>query len=108
VRAVVDGRHVYVSGTAPIMPDGVELPEDAYGQAKRCLEIITHALDEAGAKPEHVVRTRIYLTSPDVWEDVARAHAEVFAAGRTTSTAVVTQLIDPRWHVEIEAEALLP
>src|SRR5919198_2163197 len=78
VRAVVDGRHVYVSGTAPIMPDGVELPEDAYGQAKRCLEIIGAALAEAGAGPEHVVRTRIYLTSADVWEEVARAHAEVF------------------------------
>jgi enamine deaminase RidA (YjgF/YER057c/UK114 family) len=108
VRAVVDGRHVYVSGTAPIMPDGEELPDDPYAQAMRCLEIITGALAEAGAGPEHVVRTRIYLTSADVWEEVARAHAEVFGAARPTSTAVVTQLIDPRWHVEIEAEALLP
>jgi enamine deaminase RidA (YjgF/YER057c/UK114 family) len=108
VRALVDGRHVYVSGTAPIMPDGGEPPPDAYGQTKRCLEIITEALAGAGAAPEHVVRTRIYLTSVDVWEEVARAHAEVFGAARPTSTAVVTQLIDPRWHVEIEADALLP
>jgi enamine deaminase RidA (YjgF/YER057c/UK114 family) len=108
VRALVDGRHVYVSGTAPIMPDGGEPPPDAYGQTKRCLEIITEALAGAGAAPEHVVRTRIYLTSVDVWEEVARAHAEVFGAARPTSTAVVTQLIDPRWHVEIEVDALLP
>jgi enamine deaminase RidA (YjgF/YER057c/UK114 family) len=108
VRAVVDGRHVYVSGTAPVMPDGVELPTDAYGQAKRCLEIIGAALAEAGAAPEHVVRTRIYLTSVDVWEEVARAHAEMFGDARPASTAVVTQLIDPRWHVEIEVDALLP
>jgi enamine deaminase RidA (YjgF/YER057c/UK114 family) len=108
VRAVVDGRHVYVSGTAPVMPDGVEPPTDAYGQAKRCLEIIGAALAEAGAAPEHVVRTRIYLTSVDVWEEVARAHAEMFGDARPASTAVVTQLIDPRWHVEIEVDALLP
>jgi enamine deaminase RidA (YjgF/YER057c/UK114 family) len=108
VRAVVDGRHVYVSGTAPIMPDGQPPPDDAYSQTKRCLEIITDALAEAGAGLEHVVRTRIYLTSVGVWEEVARAHAEVFGEVRPTSTAVVTQLIDPRWHVEIEAEALLP
>jgi enamine deaminase RidA (YjgF/YER057c/UK114 family) len=108
VRAVVDGRHVYVSGTAPVMPDGVDLPTDAYGQAKRCLEIIGAALAEAGAAPEHVVRTRIYLTSVDVWEEVARAHAEMFGDARPASTAVVTQLIDPRWHVEIEVDALLP
>jgi enamine deaminase RidA (YjgF/YER057c/UK114 family) len=90
------------------MPDGGEPPPDAYGQTKRCLEIITEALAGAGAAPEHVVRTRIYLTSVDVWEEVARAHAEVFGAARPTSTAVVTQLIDPRWHVEIEVDALLP
>jgi enamine deaminase RidA (YjgF/YER057c/UK114 family) len=99
---------VYVSGTAPVMPEGQELPDDPYAQAKRCLEIITSALAEAGAGPEHVVRTRIYLTSVGVWEEVARAHAEVFGAFRPVSTAIVTQLIDPRWHVEIEAEALLP
>jgi enamine deaminase RidA (YjgF/YER057c/UK114 family) len=107
-RAVVDGRHVYVSGTAPVMPEGEELPEDAYSQAKRCLEIIGEALAEAGAAPEHVVRTRVYLTSAAVWEEVARAHAEMFGEVRPAATAVVTALLDPRWHVEIEAEALLP
>ena len=107
-RAVVDGRHVYVSGTAPVMPDGQELPADAYAQAQRCLQIIRDALYAAGAAPEHVVRTRVYLRSADVWEEVARAHAEMFGDVRPAATAVVTSLLDPRWHVEIEAEALLP
>ena len=78
-RAVVDGHHVSVSGTAPIMPDGAEPPSDAYGQAKRVLEIVVAALAEAGARPEHVVRTRTYLTNAADWEAVGRAHGEVFA-----------------------------
>jgi enamine deaminase RidA (YjgF/YER057c/UK114 family) len=107
-RAVVAGSHVHVSGTAPVMPDGEPLPDDAYAQARRCLAIILDALAEAGARAEDVVRTRIYLTSPDVFDDVARAHAEVFGDVRPASTAVVAQLLDPRWKVEIEAEAVLP
>jgi enamine deaminase RidA (YjgF/YER057c/UK114 family) len=106
-RALVAGGHVFVSGTAPVMPDGVDPPPDAYGQAKRCLEIISAALAEAGAGPAHVVRTRIFLTRPQDWEDVARAHAEVFAGVRPASTAVVASLLDPRWLVEIEADALI-
>jgi enamine deaminase RidA (YjgF/YER057c/UK114 family) len=106
-RAFVAGRHVYVSGTAPVMPDGGEPPADAYGQARRCLEIIVEALEEAGARVDDVVRTRVYVTRSDLWEDVARAHAEVFGRTRPAATAVVTELLDPRWLVEIEAEALL-
>jgi enamine deaminase RidA (YjgF/YER057c/UK114 family) len=106
-RALVAGRHVYVSGTAPVMPDGGEPPDDAYAQARRCLEIIVGALADAGAGVEDVVRTRVYVTRPDVWEEVARAHAEVFGETRPATTAVVTDLLDPRWLVEIEAEALL-
>jgi enamine deaminase RidA (YjgF/YER057c/UK114 family) len=106
-RAVVVGKHVFVGGTAPVMPDGQELPDDPYAQARRCLEIIVAALEEAGARPEDVVRTRIFLTSADAFEGVARAHAEVFGDVRPASTAVVTKLLDDRWHVEIEAEAML-
>jgi enamine deaminase RidA (YjgF/YER057c/UK114 family) len=106
-RAVVAGSHVHVAGTAPVMPDGEELPADAYGQARRCLEIIVAALAEAGARPEDVVRTRMFVTSPEHWDGVARAHGEVFSAIRPASTCVVTQLLDPRWCVEIEAEAIL-
>jgi len=108
-RAVVDGRHVSVSGTAPVMPDGGDPPPDAYGQTKRVLEIIVAALAEAGAGPEHVVRTRTFLTSADDWEDVGRAHGEVFAQVRPASTMiVVSAFLDPRWVVEMEADALLP
>ena len=106
-RAVRVGQHVFVAGTAPVMPEGVELPPDAYGQAKRCLEIIVAALHEADAGPEHVVRTRIFATSAADFEEIGRAHGEVFGNIRPASTYVIAQLIDPRWLVEIEAEALV-
>jgi enamine deaminase RidA (YjgF/YER057c/UK114 family) len=107
-RAIVAGNHVAVSGTAPIMPDGEEPPADAYGQAKRCFEIIVQALEEVGAGPEDVVRTRTYLVNAADWEDVGRAHGEVFAAVRPASTmVVVTGFLDPRWRVEMEADAIV-
>jgi enamine deaminase RidA (YjgF/YER057c/UK114 family) len=107
-RAVVAGGHVYVSGTAPIMPGDGDPPADAYGQARRCLEILCAALAEAGSGPEHVVRTRIYVTSADLIDEVGRAHREVFADARPATTGVVARLLDPRWLVEIEADAVLP
>ncbi|SRR6266404_2176917 len=104
-RAVRDGRHVEVGGTAPIGTDAT----DPYSQARRCLEIIEHALEELGAKPEHVVRTRVYLLDAADWEEVGRAHGEVFGDAKpATSFVVVAGLLDPAWRVEIEAEALLP
>ena len=90
------------------MPEGAPPPADAYSQARRCLEIIEAALAEAGARPEDVVRTRMYLAEPEHWEGVARAHGELFGDIRPASTCVVTRLLDPRWLVEIEAEAILP
>lgn len=108
-RAVRDGRHVFVAGTCAVMPDGAEPPADAYGQARRCLEIIRAALREAGAGPEHVIRTRTFLVDAADWEKVGRAHGELFASVRPASTmVVVSALLDPRWLVEIEADALLP
>jgi enamine deaminase RidA (YjgF/YER057c/UK114 family) len=108
-RAVVLGNNVYVSGTAPVMPDGAAPPPDAYGQARRCLEIIVRALEEAGARPEHVVRTRVYLTRVEDFDEIYRAHAEVFRDVRPANTGVVIAgLLDPRWLVEIEADAVLP
>ncbi len=104
-RAVRDGRHVYVSGTAPV---GLE-SEDPYEQAKRCLEIILDALRELAAGPEHVVRTRIFVVDPADWEAVGRAHGEVFGSIMpATSMLVISRLLDPAWKVEIEADALLP
>jgi enamine deaminase RidA (YjgF/YER057c/UK114 family) len=108
-RAMRDGRHVFVAGTCAVMPDGAAPPADAYGQAKRCLEIITAALHEAGAEPEDVVRTRTYLINVEDAGDVGRAHGEVFGEVRPASTMiVVSALLDRRWLVEIEADALLP
>jgi enamine deaminase RidA (YjgF/YER057c/UK114 family) len=107
-RAVRDGALVHVAGTAAIYPDGVEPPADAYAQAKRCLEIIGDALAEVGAAPEHVVRTRVFLVRAADWEDVGRAHGEVFGDVRpATSFVVVAGLLDERWLVEIEAEAVV-
>jgi enamine deaminase RidA (YjgF/YER057c/UK114 family) len=106
-RAVAVGPHVFVAGTAPIMPDGADPPPDAYSQTQRCLEIVIGALREAGAGPEHVVRTRLYLTRRDDFEEVARAHGEVFADIRPVNTTIVVSgFIDRRWLVEVEAEAL--
>jgi enamine deaminase RidA (YjgF/YER057c/UK114 family) len=108
-RAVVNGRHVFVSGTCAVMPDGADPPADAYAQAVRCFEIIGGALEEAGASAEHVVRTRMFLSNADDWEDVGRAHAEVFGDVRPASTMVVVSgFVDPSFLVEIEADALLP
>jgi enamine deaminase RidA (YjgF/YER057c/UK114 family) len=108
-RAVVAGRHVYVSGTAPIPADGAAPPEGAYEQARLCLEIIVAALERAGARPEDVVRTRMYAVDEDTFEDIGRAHGEVFGDIRPASAWIgVSHLADPRWRVEIEAEAVLP
>jgi enamine deaminase RidA (YjgF/YER057c/UK114 family) len=106
-RAVRVGQHVFVAGTGPVMPEGAELPPDAHGQAERCLEIIVAALREAGADPGHVVRTRIFATEADAFEEIARAHGAVFGDVRPACTYVVANLVDPRWRVEIEAEALI-
>jgi len=105
-RAVRAGDRVCVAGTAPIPTEG-DPPEGAYEQARLCLEIVGGALERAGASLADVVRTRIYLTDVDDWSKIARAHGEVFGEIRPASTAVVVAgLLDPRWRVEIEAEAV--
>jgi enamine deaminase RidA (YjgF/YER057c/UK114 family) len=107
-RAVVVGPHVFVAGTAPVMPHGAEPPADTYGQTRRVLEIILQALAEAGAEARDVVRTRVFLTPQADFDGAARAHGEVFSEIRPASTMLyVHALADPRWHVEMEAEALL-
>ncbi|HEX4754791.1 MAG TPA: RidA family protein [Candidatus Dormibacteraeota bacterium] len=104
-RAVAVDEHVAVSGTAPVWPDGSCDP-DAQIQARRCLEIIGRALQDAGSSLEQVVRTRMYLVDAADADAVGRAHAEVFRHSRPASTmVVVSALLDPRWKVEIEADA---
>jgi enamine deaminase RidA (YjgF/YER057c/UK114 family) len=107
-RAVVEGRHVHVYGTVGVMPDGAEPSDDAGKQARRCFEIIFAALREAGAGPDDVVRTRMYLTRPEDADDVLRVHGELFGDVRPATTAVVVRaLVDPRYLVEIEADAVI-
>ncbi|HYY77156.1 MAG TPA: RidA family protein [Gaiellaceae bacterium] len=107
-RAVRVGDRVFVAGCAPIMPDGAEPPTDAYGQTRRCLEIIAAALAEAGSSLEDVVRTRVYLVRVEDFEGVSRAHGEAFSEIRPVNTTVViAALMDPRWLLEIEAEAVV-
>jgi enamine deaminase RidA (YjgF/YER057c/UK114 family) len=107
-RAVRVGDHIDVAGTAAVMADGAPPPRSAYAQAHRCLEIIVGALAELDARPEHVVRTRIYVTSADDWEEIGRAHGEVFGEVRPASAMlVITGLLDPRFLVEIEADAVV-
>ena len=106
-RAVVIGDRVLVAGTAPIMPWDADPPPGAYGQARRCLEIIGDALREAGGGLEDVVPTRMFVTRAEDMSEVGRAHGEVFGDVRPVSTAVVVSLIDPPRLVEIEAEAAL-
>lgn len=106
-RALRAGDHVMVAGTGPIWPDGSCDP-DPERQAARCLEIISLALREAGAEARHVVRTRMFLTDAADWEAVGRAHGSVFGEVRPAATMVVVAgLLDPRWKVEIEAEAIV-
>jgi enamine deaminase RidA (YjgF/YER057c/UK114 family) len=106
-RAVRVGDRVLVSGTAPVWPDGSCDP-DPEVQARRCLEIIAAALNEAGAGLQQVVRTRMFLTDRADVDAVSRAHGAMFGDVRPAATMVVVGgLIDPRWKIEIEAEAHL-
>lgn len=107
-RAVVAGGHVYVAGTAPIMPGDADPPTDVEAQARRCLEIIGAALVEAGATFDDVVRTRIYAVRPEYIPQVLPVHGEVFGKARPACTGIVCELADPRWLVELEVEAVLP
>ncbi len=108
-RAIRAGSHVYVSGTAPVNPDGTtHAPGDAYAQMKRCLEIACGALRELGAGPEHVVRTRMFVTDVKRWPEIGRAHGEVFGdAPPATSMVEVRALIDPAMIVEVEIDAIV-
>ena len=107
-RVVRVGQHAFVAGTAPIMPDDADPPSDAFGQTHRCLEIAITALAEAGASAADVVRTRIMLTRAKDFPEIARAHGEVFRDIRPVNTSyVVAALLDPRWLLEIELEAVV-
>jgi enamine deaminase RidA (YjgF/YER057c/UK114 family) len=102
------GAFVAISGTAPIASDGsVAARGDVYGQTKRCLEIISHAVSDAGLTMREVIRTRVMLTDISRWEEAARAHGEAFSAIKPACTFVeVKGFINPEWLVEIEADCV--
>ena len=107
-RAVRVGHHVFVSGTAGVGEDGeIVAPGDAYAQAKQCLTIIVKALQEAGAAPADVVRTRMFVKRPELWQDVGRAHGEFFGDVLPATTMVFVDFIHPDMLVEIEADAVI-
>lgn len=109
-RAVRVGDLVFVSGCAPIAPDGsVAAPGDVKGQTRRCFEIIEAALKEAGAERRHVVRTRIFLTDMSRWKEAGEVHGELFGDGiePVTSFLGTNALINPGWLVEIEVDAVV-
>jgi enamine deaminase RidA (YjgF/YER057c/UK114 family) len=106
-RAVRVGDRIVVSGTAPVWPDG-HVDPDPLVQARRCWEIALTALDELGGSPTDVVRTRTYITDRSVEAAAGQAHGEHFAAVRPASTMVIVAgLLDERWLVEVEVEAIV-
>jgi enamine deaminase RidA (YjgF/YER057c/UK114 family) len=107
-RAVRVGNIIAIAGTAPIGADGeTACPGDVQGQARRCFDVILAAVREAGGMPSDIVRTRIFLTRIEDWPLVAKVHGEVFGNIRPACTVMqVTRFIDPRWLVEIEADAV--
>ncbi len=105
-RAVRVGPHVYVAGCTSMTAEGLVGRGDLYAQAKQALTTVQAALEQAGARLDHVVRTRTFVTDISQWEAFARAHAEFFGNVRPASTLVeVRKLIDPDMLIEIEADA---
>ncbi|CAO5172877.1 conserved hypothetical protein [Frankia sp. AiPs1] len=105
-RAVRIGERIVVSGTGPVWPDG-RVSADAAAQARRCFELIEVALAQAGARLSDVVRTRMYITTRAHADAVGQVHRDLFADTRPAATMVIVAgLLDDRWAVEVEAEAV--
>lgn len=107
-RALREGNRIFVSGTAPVEPDGRSTPGDAAAQARRCFAIIIAAVEQLGGRADDVVRTRMYIVDPADADAVGAVHGDFLRDIRPASTmVVVAALLRPEWRVEIEAEALI-
>ncbi len=107
-RAVRAGASVYVSGSTAMTPSGLVGKGDPYAQTIQTFKTIEASLKQAGASLDDVVRTRIYMANIDQWQEVGRAHGEIFGNIRPATTMVeVKRLIDPDMLVEIEADAII-
>ncbi len=108
-RVLRAGNLVFVTGTAPVDPDGdVHAPGDALAQTRRCLAIIRESLEKIGVGMDSVVRTRMFTTDIDRWGSYGEAHREVFGEHPPTTTLVeVSRLIHPDMLIEIEADAVV-
>jgi enamine deaminase RidA (YjgF/YER057c/UK114 family) len=104
-RAVRIGNHIHVSGTGPVGADDADVAE----QTDQCLTLIAAALKNAGSSIEHIYRTRMYLTHAEDWEAAGRIHGKFFSLNRPAATmVVVAALLNPKWRIEIEADACIP
>jgi enamine deaminase RidA (YjgF/YER057c/UK114 family) len=104
-RAVRIGNSVHVSGTGPVGADEADVAE----QTEQCLTLIATALKNAGSSIEDIYRTRMYLTHTEDWEAVGRIHGKFFGLIRPAATmVVVAALLNPKWRIEIEADACIP
>jgi enamine deaminase RidA (YjgF/YER057c/UK114 family) len=107
-RALRVGDRIEVAGTAPIPQDGTDPPSSAHDQMLLCGRIALDAIAELGGSPAHVVRTRMYIVDAADSDEIGRAHAALFGSAPPVATMVVVAgLLDPRWRVEIEVEAVV-
>ena len=106
-RACRVGNTIAVSGTAPIKNGETTCVGDVYGQTRYCLELSIQAIEEAGGKPDDIIRTRIMLTDISRWEEAAKAHGELFSTIKPACTFVeVSRFINPEWLVETEVDCV--